>query len=600
MSAENAPHPPTTSTAPADLSRIAAELDALIERVRRTEYDHAAELAACAPAMRDSARNLVHYLALRQVDLRPLQAALRAQGLSSLGRLESCVLRSLLTVRNAVRGLGGEPLAAIGDAAPCFTAGDAALDVRRAQLFGPPHDGRDASIMVTMPSSAAAHPALIRALAVAGMDVVRINTAHDDAAAWRAMLAHARAVERADGGRLHVSIDLAGPKLRTGPPATTLQVLKLKPRRGPRGEILAPRQVGADELPLPADLRGALQAGDRLDLHDCRGRWRVAEVVAAGEVLALVLARTVYLESGAALRLRRHGRLVAEGRLGTLPPVEQPLRVLPGARVRVLRQPEPDPAQVAAVGCTLPRALDHVEVGQRVWFDDGHIGGHVVAVDDAGIDVDIDHVKPGGAWLRAGKGINLPDTRIDLPALSAEDHAVLAGFAAAVDLVGLSFVQAPADVLALHAALAHAGATGAAVMLKIETRRAFEALPRLLLAAMRRGPFAVMVARGDLAVEVGFERLAEVQEEILWLCEAAHAPVVWATQVLEAMAKSGLPSRAEVTDAAMAERAECVMLNKGPFIVDTVDLLDGVLRRMQEHQHKKRAMLRRLAVSDFI
>jgi pyruvate kinase len=68
-----------------------------------------------------------------------------------------------------------------------------------------------------------------------------------------------------------------------------------------------------------------------------------------------------------------------------------------------------------------------------------------------------------------------------------------------------------------------------------------------------------MVARGDLAVEVGWARLSEVQEEMLWLCEAAHAPVVWATQVLDTMARTGAPSRSEVTDAAMAGRAEAVV-----------------------------------------
>lgn len=207
---------PTTAATSADLARIAAELDALIERVRRAEKDHAAALADCTPALRDSARNLVHYLALRQVDLRPLQAALRAQGLSSLGRLESCVLRTLLTVRNALHGLCGEALQPIGDAVPCFTAGDAALGIRREQLFGPRREGRDASIMVTMPSSAASDPGLFQALADAGMDVVRINAAHDGPDAWRAMLEHARAVARTDGHHLRVSIDLAGPKLRTG------------------------------------------------------------------------------------------------------------------------------------------------------------------------------------------------------------------------------------------------------------------------------------------------------------------------------------------------------------------------------------------------
>jgi pyruvate kinase len=106
------------------------------------------------------------------------------------------------------------------------------------------------------------------------------------------------------------------------------------------------------------------------------------------------------------------------------------------------------------------------------------------------------------------------------------------------------------------------------------------------------------VARGDLAVEVGFERLSEVQEEILWLCEAAHVPVIWATQVLEGLAKAGAPTRAEVSDAVMSSRAECVMLNKGPRVVDTVQFLVDILERMSEHHDKRMALLRRLSVSE--
>ena len=120
---------------------------------------------------------------------------------------------------------------------------------------------------------------------------------------------------------------------------------------------------------------------------------------------------------------------------------------------------------------------------------------------------------------------------------------------------------------------------------------------QLLLAAMRCPRVGVMIARGDLAVECGYERLAEVQEEILWIGEAAHVPVIWATQVLEHLAKSGVPSRAEITDAAMGERAECVMLNKGPHIVEAVRVLDNVLRRMEAHQSKKSAKLRQLQLA---
>jgi pyruvate kinase len=104
----------------------------------------------------------------------------------------------------------------------------------------------------------------------------------------------------------------------------------------------------------------------------------------------------------------------------------------------------------------------------------------------------------------------------------------------------------------------------------------------------------VMVARGDLTVECGFERLPEVQEEILCVCDAAYVPVIWATQVLDQMARTGQPSRAEISDAAMASRAERVMPNKGPHIVQAVEALDDILRRMSTRQRKMVALLRRL------
>jgi pyruvate kinase len=133
--------------------------------------------------------------------------------------------------------------------------------------------------------------------------------------------------------------------------------------------------------------------------------------------------------------------------------------------------------------------------------------------------------------------------------------------------------------------------------LKIETRRGFEALPRLLLEGFGKHPVGVMIARGDLALEVGYQRLAEVQEEMLWLCEAAHVPVIWATQVLESLSKNGMPTRAEITDAAMSQRAECVMLNKGEHVLRTVRILDDILQRMEAHQRKKSPTLRSLHVS---
>jgi pyruvate kinase len=165
-------------------------------------------------------------------------------------------------------------------------------------------------------------------------------------------------------------------------------------------------------------------------------------------------------------------------------------------------------------------------------------------------------------------------------------------------MVSLSFANSAADVELLQQHLKRLGGEKLGLILKIETRRGFENLPEMLFAALRSTRCGVMIARGDLAVECGFERLAEVQEEILWMCEAAHVPVIWATQVLESLAKEGFPSRAEITDAAMSERAECVMLNKGPHIQEAVGVLDDILQRMQTHLTKKRSMLRDLKVAE--
>jgi pyruvate kinase len=238
--------------------------------------------------------------------------------------------------------------------------------------------------------------------------------------------------------------------------------------------------------------------------------------------------------------------------------------------------------------------LRQVRRGERIWFDDGHIGGVIRRVGAAGVKVEITDCRPGGATLRADKGINLPDSTLHLPALTDKDVEDLAVVVKHADLVGLSFAQSAADVASLQGQLARLGGDNLGIILKVETRRGFEHLPDMLLAAMGSRAAGVMIARGDLAIECGFERLAEVQEELLWACEAAHVPVVWATQVLEGLAKTGQPSRAEITDAAMGGRAECVMLNKGPYIAEALRVLDDILRRMQTHQAKKRSLLRAL------
>ena len=228
-------------------------------------------------------------------------------------------------------------------------------------------------------------------------------------------------------------------------------------------------------------------------------------------------------------------------------------------------------------------------------FDDGKIAARVDEVHPQHVVLTVISAGPGGTKLRADKGINLPDTDLQLQALTEKDIADLQFIVAHADIVGYSFVRHAEDVQRLQGEFARLGRPELPIVLKIENRQAFEHLPSLLLTAMRSPVSGVMIARGDLAVEIGWQRLAEVQEEILWMCEAAHMPVVWATQVLESLAKTGVPSRAEITDAAMSVRAECVMLNKGPYILEAMRVLSDILRRMQDHQIKKRPLMRQTA-----
>jgi pyruvate kinase len=144
----------------------------------------------------------------------------------------------------------------------------------------------------------------------------------------------------------------------------------------------------------------------------------------------------------------------------------------------------------------------------------------------------------------------------------------------------------------MYKALVRVGHPDFGIIAKIETRNAIHNLSKILLAGLDVPRFGVLIARGDLAVEVGFENLALVQEDILCLCEAAHIPVILATQVLEALAKSGIPTRAEITDAAMGHRAECVMLNKGKHILEAVKILSVLLSSEETHFVKKRQIFR--------
>jgi pyruvate kinase len=309
--------------------------------------------------------------------------------------------------------------------------------------------------------------------------------------------------------------------------------------------------------------------------------------------------RTAYVFQGMSMEARRQRACV-----GAIPAREQTLRLKLGDTLFLTKSLEPGrPAQrdskengirPAQIGVSLPEFFDGVGSGEPIWLDDGKIGGVIGNVSPDRVSVKITQARPAGEKLGAEKGINVPESQLGLSSLTKDDLEALPFVVKNADIVGYSFVRTEADVLELQSRLAKLGGDKLGIILKIETREGFDQLPRLLLAAMRSRAVGVMIARGDLEVECSYQRLAEVQEEILWVCEAAHMPVIWATQVLESLAKNGIPSRSEITDAAMGERAECVMLNKGPYIVAAVQILGDILERMQAHHEKKNSLLRKL------
>ncbi|NJL49955.1 MAG: hypothetical protein HC929_24375 [Leptolyngbyaceae cyanobacterium SM2_5_2] len=459
-----------------------------------------------------SALNLAEYLALRRHDLRFLQAALMPWGLSSLGRIEARVMPNLDAVIATLGVIcGADPAEQKHPPMESFFEGNRLLRQHTEELFGPALPQRRVKIMVTLPTEAATDYTLVREIVRRGANCVRINCAHDAPDLWAQMITHTRQATAETGHSCKVMMDLAGPKIRTGP-------------------VLAP-------------------------LHQSR--------VFRGDYIVLT---------------RHHAADNSTRSTDDAPPAT---------------------VEHVQTSCTVPAILDLLTVGTAVYIDDGKIRTQVVdtyypdASGQPGLLLQVTHVRPKGVKLKPEKGLNFPHTELSLSPLTEKDLQDLDFVATQADMIGYSFVQRPADIEQLQQELAkrvEVGRALPAIVAKIETAVAVTNLPELIIHAAGKQVFGVMIARGDLAVEIGYQRLTEIQEEILWLCEAAHVPVIWATQVLESLVKNGAPSRGEMTDAAMAERAECVMLNKGPFIAEAITILDDVLTRMETHQLKKKRL----------
>lgn len=588
---------------------ILQQSDAILQ-----QYNHMPE------QLRDhiSARNLSHYLALRRHDLRQIQHELTELGVSSLDHCEAHVLFSLNQV---IAMLEGGYQASMQQTLTDHQIISRAQGVQRleqncADLFRKSNPSRYSRVMVTLPTEAASDPDYVYHLIEHGMDCARINCIHDNEVIWMQMIQHIRTATEKSGKDCAILMDLAGQKLRTLLPAEKQKTLKLKPEKQDNIQQPASLLLYADhytefdsstrdmpKIQIPSRNLRQLRAGDRLRFYDAHRKKRILTLVERTDSGHWIAScdKTAYISPVTKFKLQRQriegGFLtIATFCVNKIP--QQPViyRLFTGDRMLLTKDPELQHSEQAPaiIQCNHPDIIDALKPGHQAWFDDGKIGTIVEDILPEGALLRVTHAGPNGNKLRTEKGMNLPDTPLEMPSLTEKDLKDLDFICQHADMVGYSFVETAEDMRQLQQALVQRNATDLAIVAKIETKVAVKNLPAIIYSALPDYKLSIMIARGDLAVELGGARMAEIQEELLWLCEAAHIPVIWATQVLEKLAKKGLPSRPELTDAAMSGRAECVMLNKGPYILQALTTLTEILERMQQHQNKRRNQFRAL------
>ncbi|WP_420601788.1 pyruvate kinase [Flagellimonas sp.] len=593
------------------IKELIAQIETILEAIRLAEPEYKNLLEQVDPAYSKSARNLVHYNTFRTFDLRTTQKRLKNIGLTRLSKAGGHLKSSLLKTRYILYSLLGKPPIPADKAGLSIKNGKRLLTRNTKELLGYRSKGRRVRIMVTQPTEASSDYKIVHDMVGNGMNCARINCAHDDKEVWTKIIANIKKASKAHGKQVKIAMDLSGPKIRTGSITPGPKVRKFTPDRDDSGNIISPAELifvpevtedsEPNTVPIPLEWLKKLNLGDELRLADTRNKLRRLKVVSVEEQQVQAHCyETSYIGTGTIIQ-SKDGTL-ENIVVGELPPIEQYILLRTGDLLTITKADTAgNPAKFdedgnlmesANISCQLPEVFERVKKDEEVLFDDGKIEGRIEAVFNDRFEVRITRAKEKGSKLKAEKGMNFPNTDLGISGLTSKDKEDLEFVAKHADIVNFSFVNSKKDVEELLAELKKwKVANKLSIILKIETKAAFDNLVEILLTAMQVKYIGVMIARGDLAVETGWDSIGKVQEEILSICEAAHIPVVWATQVLENFAKKGLPSRAEITDATASLKAECVMLNKGSYINEVLQLLNNILSNMERFHNKNDAML---------
>ncbi|MEM8507292.1 MAG: pyruvate kinase [Bacteroidota bacterium] len=590
------------------------DLEQVVQAILAAESDQQQVLDSVHEDYTRSAQNLVHYRTFRKFDLRTTQKKLRNLGLTRFANAEGHILASITNTLFILKKLIEDEVGTAVRPKLSIKKGKRLLSKNTKALLGYRSKGRRVRIMVTQPTASAYDYQMVLEMVAHGMNIARINCAHDTPEVWKMIITNVRKAAKAHGRQVKIAMDLAGPKIRTGHITPGPRIRKFTPEKDVTGNIIQPAEVllvsKVDEfslpntLPLAVEVLETLQLQDEFICTDTRNKRRRLKVIAQSNTgLIAHCYETSYI--GTDTLLHCANRKLDPIVVAELPPVEQSIVLRVGDVFTIVQEAiQGLPAiidedgkvlQNGKISCQLPEVFRFISSGDRILFDDGKIEGVIEAVREGAFDVRITQARENGSKLKAEKGINFPDTNLGISGLTTKDKQDLEFIAEHADIVNFSFVNSKKDVTELHEALKKHGVFDQLdIILKIETKYAVANLTEIVLAAMQSKSIGVMIARGDLAVETGWDTIGKVQEEILLLCGAAHVPVVWATQVLENLAKKGLPSRSEITDATIALQAECIMLNKGPYINRAIALLDKMLSDMEANHEKKEVMLPRL------